>query len=56
MDRYLDRKFVLALLIILTATALCALRMLDGGQWVTAACGALTAFALGDVGEQWVAK
>ena len=56
MDKYLERKFVLSVLIVLTATGLRALGMLDGGQWVTAACGALTAFALGDVGEKWVEK
>ena len=54
MQRYLERKFALTLLIVITATALCALGMLDGGQWVTACCGALTVFAAGDVGQQWV--
>ncbi len=52
MERYLSRKFLLALLVILAATALRYLGMLDGGQWVTAACGALTVYLTGNVAQK----
>ena len=50
-SKFLDRKFLLCLLAILGASLFLWLRLLDGGQWVTAVGGALLVFASSDVAQ-----
>lgn len=50
-SKFLDRKFLLCLLAILGASFFLWLRLLDGGQWVTAVGGALLVFTSGDVAQ-----
>lgn len=56
MKRFGSRKFLLALLVVLIASALCACGLIDGGQWVTAVGGALAVHASGNVAQKVWAK
>ena len=52
--RYLSRKFLLTLLIVLLATGLRAFNMVDGGMWVTVVSLALTIYVGGNVAQKRV--
>ena len=52
--RYLSRKFLLTLLIVLLATGLRAFNMVDGGMWVTVVSLALTIYVGGNVAQKKV--
>lgn len=54
--KYGSRKFLLALLTIISADALRFLSMLDGGQWVTIVAGTLTVYFAANVGQKAVVK
>ena len=50
--RYLSRKFLLTLLIVLLGTLLRWFEMVDGGMWVTVVSLALTVYVGGNVAEK----
>lgn len=52
--RYLSRKFLLTLLIVLLGTALRWFDMVDGGMWVTVVSLALTVYVGGNVAQKRV--
>ena len=52
MAKFASRKFILALLVILAATALCVLGFIDGQTWAMACGGALTVHAAGNVSQK----
>ena len=52
--RYLSRKFLLTLLIVLLATGLRAFNMVDGGMWVTVVSLALTIYVGGNLAQKKV--
>ena len=52
--RYLSRKFLLTLLIVLLGTALRRFDMVDGGMWVTVVSLALTVYVGGNVAQKRV--
>ena len=52
--RYLSRKFLLALLIVLLATGLCYLGLIDGGMWVTVVSLSLTTYSAANVAQKKV--
>ena len=52
--RYLSRKFLLTLLIVLLATGLRAFNMVDGGMWVTIMSLSLTIYVGGNVAQKKV--
>jgi hypothetical protein len=50
--RYLSRKFLLTLLIVLLGTLLRWFEMADGGMWVTVVSLALTVYVGGNVAQK----
>lgn len=50
--RYASRKFLLALLVVLLATALRAAGLIDGGMWVTVASLGLTLYLGANVAQK----
>lgn len=50
--RYLSRKFLLTLLIVLLGTLLRWFEMVDGGMWVTVVSLALTVYVGGNVAQK----
>ena len=50
--RYLSRKFLLALLIVLLGTFLRWFDLVDGGMWVTVVSLALTVYVGGNVAQK----
>lgn len=50
--RYLSRKFLLTLLIVLLATFLCVMGLIDGGMWVTVVSLALTTYSAANVAQK----
>lgn len=55
-SRYASRKFLLALLVLLAATALRAFGLIDGGMWVTVASLTLTLYLGANVAQKSVVK
>ena len=53
-SRYLSRKFLLTLLIVLLGTALRWFDLVDGGMWVTVVSLALTVYVGGNVAQKRV--
>lgn len=56
MIRYSSRKFILALLVLLLATALRAFGLIDGGMWVTVASLDLTLYLGANVAQKATVK
>ena len=56
MIKYGSRKFLLTLLIVLLATGLCLLSLIDGGMWVTVVSLALTIYVGGNVAQKATVK
>lgn len=54
--RYLSRKFLLTLLIVLLGTGLCGFGLIDGGMWVTVVSLALTVYVGGNVAQKKVVQ
>ena len=52
--RYLSRKFLLTLLIVLLATVLCFVALIDGGMWVTVVSLSLTTYSAANVAQKKV--
>jgi hypothetical protein len=52
--RYLSRKFLLTLLIVLLSTLLRWFDLVDGGMWVTVVSLALTVYVGGNVAQKTV--
>lgn len=52
--RYLSRKFLLTLLIVLIGTAMRWFYLIDGGMWVTVVSLALTVYVGGNVAQKKV--
>lgn len=52
--RYLSRKFILTVLIVLLGTALRWFDLVDGGMWVTVVSLALTVYVGGNVAQKKV--
>jgi hypothetical protein len=52
--RYLSRKFLLTLLIVLLGTGLCVFGLIDGGMWVTVVSLALTVHHSANVAQKKV--
>jgi len=52
--RYLSRKFLMTLLIVLLGTALRWFDLIDGGMWVTVVSLALTVYVGGNVAQKKV--
>lgn len=52
MIKYGSRKFLLTLLIVVIATGLCAVLLIDGGMWVTVVSLALTVYVGGNVAQK----
>ena len=52
--RYLSRKFLLTLLIVLLSTGLRWFDLVDGGMWVTVVSLALTVYVSGNVVQKKV--
>lgn len=53
MNRYGSRKFIIALLVLIGATALRYLDLLDGGQWVTSSGGVMALYAFANVAQKF---
>lgn len=56
MIKYGSRKFLLTLLIVLLATGLRLLSLIDGGMWVTVVSLALTIYVGGNVAQKATVK
>jgi hypothetical protein len=56
MIRYASRKFLLTLLIVLSATGLRIFSLIDGGMWVTVVSLALTVYVGGNVAQKKVVQ
>lgn len=51
-SRYLSRKFLLTMLIVLLATGLRVFSLIDGGMWVTVVSLALTVYVGANVAQK----
>lgn len=56
MIRYASRKFLLAILVVVTATALRVADLIDGGMWVTVVSLVLTTYFGANVAQKALTK
>jgi hypothetical protein len=56
MTRYTSRKFILALLTLISASALVALRLIDGGVYSAVVVASVGAYIAGNVAQKAVSK